>query len=198
MKRALGIALVLLAVSTAQASSWQFTLTHLCRSQPGDADVCIDMRGNFGGTDANADGVLSLDELAYLDLEAMVFHPSWSNGLDSGSTGSFSYGPGGALTFSASATFYRVQVSVATGLGYEVYGPVPDSGLYAWTPESQALVTAVVPEPAPSALMLVGLVTLSALRRRVGINLPIAGPRSPGRHWAGCRRAAARPRRAAW
>jgi hypothetical protein len=165
--RALAIACLRCAAATgAQAQRWDFTLTHLCRTAPGADDLCLVMQGHFGGVDANGDGAITLAELGYLLVEPYTFHPGWSTDLSGGSTSSFNYVIGGALDFRASAAYYRVTVDMTTGVGYALDGPIPDAGLYAWTPQTQVLVTAVVPEPASAALLLPGLLAIGIWLRR--------------------------------
>lgn len=165
MLHALGFALGLMAASTATADSWNFTLTDLCRSEPGLPDLCIDVHGRFSGNDLDADGVVSLPELTALDAEGWQFYPGFSGPLSGATTASFSYQRGGPLSFAGYASSYRVQAELVTGVGYTLNGPIPEAGTYAWTPATRVLVSPV-PEPSPVVLALAGLLGLSGFLRQ--------------------------------
>lgn len=165
MLRAIGFALGLIGASTATADSWNFTLTDLCRSTPGLPDSCIDLHGSFSGNDLDSDGVISLPELTALNAEGWQFYPGFSGPLSGATTASFSFQLGGPLSFAGYASSYRVQAELVTGVGYTLNGPIPDAGVYAWTPATRVLVGAV-PEPSQVGLVLAGLLGLGVVLRR--------------------------------
>jgi hypothetical protein len=156
----------------AAASTWTFTISHLCGGcsiSPGDF-----LYGEFTGTDVDHNGSITLSELSELQLGPIQFFPDWASGPGEppsrGSTSSFSYMMStGSLEFNAGANYYRDAINVVTGNFIAMAGPDVLNGTFRWTPETTIQVSEVgvseVPEPSVAYLFVGGLIaTLGMVR----------------------------------
>lgn len=160
-----------LAASAACASDYTFTFRHLC-----DGDRCIDLDGSFSGTDLDANGAITLNELGSLSAGGFLFHPDYAYGDpvygSMGSTTSFNYLIGSDnLSFTAFAGMYRVSVALITSDQYSVVGPIEPSGTFLWNADT-TLTVAPVPEPGTALMAVAGCLVLARRRgsaRRPGV-----------------------------
>jgi hypothetical protein len=180
MKHILPAALLLASVAAhAQTSHWTFSYSGFYDREAAVFLPDMTLSGAFAGVDANGDGVLDIGELTSLTIGTMDYvacaarsNTTWHCGADS-----FRFSPDGGLSFSVGEYggdpegWVGSGHLVTTGQALYDYQFNPDTTAehhLDWTGATRLNVLSAVPEPAPYAMLVVGLAGIGLYRRRRG------------------------------
>jgi opacity protein-like surface antigen len=182
MRRFLAAAACAACAGSAQAAgddTWTFSYTGFIDAGTGQFDPNKTLSGSFAGADANADGAITLFELDSLKLNGSEYLGCGSPPMNYAhrcEVTSFSYGIGGALTFSArwwgndeyASSWGGSTVTGDRTTEYSYGYSASYSNTWLWSPQTRFAIAVPVPEPAAPAMLLggLGLVALGARRRR--------------------------------
>jgi hypothetical protein len=182
MRRFLVAAACAACAASAQATggdTWTFSYTGFIDAASGQFDPNKTLTGSFAGVDANADRSITLFELTSLKLNDSEYlgcggpPMNYAHRCD---VASFSYGIGGALTFSArwwgndeyAASWGGATVTGDRTTEYSYGYSASYSNAWLWSSQTKFAIAGPVPEPAASAMLMggLGVVALAVRRRR--------------------------------
>jgi len=182
MRRFLAAAACAACLASAQAAdndTWTFSYTGFIDAAGGQFDPGKTLTGSFAGVDANADGSITLFELESLKLNGSEYLGCGGPPMNYEhrcEVASFSYGLGGALTFSArwwgndeyASSWGGSTVTGDRTTEYSYGYSASYSNTWLWSPQTKFAIAGPVPEPAAPAMLLggLGLVVLAARRSR--------------------------------
>jgi hypothetical protein len=165
-------------VSFAAPETWQFTYTGFFDQLAGRFITDHVQRGEFTGEDINHDGIIDTGELTSIIIDGGQNYKT-CGGTESPyyvcGVGPFSFTPGGELSFSVGEEFQDRPRLHAAGhrvdTGDRAWSYTIEEGLfvpsqfYRWTPAT-TLQVSLVPEPAPYAMLVPGLVAAMIFKAR--------------------------------